>query len=69
MKRIDKRQEEIAERLSEFEEQRELYNEKIGKSIQISDNLKSWEEKWRGKNISGMTSKSFGMMSLTTFLA
>jgi seryl-tRNA synthetase len=46
MKRIEERQDEIKLRLEELEAERKLYDEKIGKSIQIIDNLKSWRKKW-----------------------
>jgi hypothetical protein len=46
MKKIDAHIEERKARLEELEEDRLLYDEKIGKSIQIIDNLKSWHEKW-----------------------
>ena len=46
MKKIDAHIEERKARLEELEEDRSLYDEKIGKSIQIIDNLKSWHEKW-----------------------
>lgn len=46
MKKIDAHIVERKARLGELEEERSLYDEKIGKSIQIIDNLKSWHEKW-----------------------
>ncbi|MFC2163632.1 recombinase family protein [Acidobacteriota bacterium] len=46
MKKIDAHIEERKVRLEELEEERSRYDEKIGKSIQIIDNLKSWHEKW-----------------------
>ena len=46
MKIIDAHIIERKARLEELEEERSLYDEKIGKSIQIIDNLKSWHEKW-----------------------
>lgn len=32
--------------IDELEDERRLYDEKIGRSIQIIDNLKGWKEKW-----------------------
>jgi len=42
-KKIRTRQSEIKDRLSELEEDRESYDEQIGKSIQILDAFKNWE--------------------------
>ncbi len=44
--KIEARQQEIRKRLNELEDERRLYDEKIGRSIQIIDNLKGWKEKW-----------------------
>jgi hypothetical protein len=44
--KIEARQQEIRMRLNELEDERRLYDEKIGRSIQIIDNLKGWKEKW-----------------------
>jgi len=46
MDKIEARQQEIRKRLNELEEERQLYDQKIGRSIQIIDNLKGWKEKW-----------------------
>ena len=41
---IRNRQNEIKERLPELEEEREVYDESIGRSIEILDSLKNWDE-------------------------
>jgi len=41
---IRNRQSEIKERLADLEEEREVYDESIGKSIEILDSLKNWDE-------------------------
>lgn len=43
-KKIRKRQREIKERLSELEEDRETYDEQIGKAIKILDAFRNWEK-------------------------
>jgi len=44
---IRTRQKEAKERLNELEEDREMYDEKIGKAIKILDALKNWEAIWK----------------------
>jgi DNA invertase Pin-like site-specific DNA recombinase len=44
--KIEARQQEVRKRLNKLEEERQLYDQKIGRSIQIIDNLKSWKQKW-----------------------
>ncbi|MEE9389638.1 MAG: recombinase family protein [Candidatus Aminicenantaceae bacterium] len=41
--KIRERQEEIKERLPELEEERELYDNRIGKAIELLDSLKNWD--------------------------
>ena len=43
-KKIRKRQNEVKERLAELEEDRETYDEQIGKSIRILDSFRNWEK-------------------------
>lgn len=43
-KKIRKRQSEVKERLAELEEDRESYDEQIGKAIQILDAFRNWEK-------------------------
>lgn len=45
-KRVVNRQKEVKERLGELEEDRELYDAKMGKAINILDGLKNWEKIW-----------------------
>lgn len=45
--RVDNRQKEAKERLVELEEDRELYDSKIGKAIKVLDSLKNWEQIWK----------------------
>ncbi len=47
MDEIEKRQTEVRERLKELEEQRENYDSKIGKAIEILDKLKDFQKIWK----------------------
>lgn len=46
-KKVDDRQKEVKERLAELEEDRELYDAKMGRAIEILDGLENWEEIWK----------------------
>lgn len=48
--RVVNRQKEAKERLGELEEDRELYDLKMGKAIKILDGLKNWEQIWKEAN-------------------
>jgi len=47
MEEIENRQTEVRERLKELEEQRENYDSKIGKAIEILDKLKDFQKIWK----------------------
>ncbi len=42
--KIQERQEEIKDRLSELEEERDYFDKKIGKSIEVLDAMKNWDK-------------------------
>ncbi len=45
--RVDDRQKEVKERLVEVEENREVYDLRMGKAIKILDGLKNWDQIWK----------------------
>jgi len=51
MLKLDDRQKEIKLRLAELEEDREQYDEKIGKSITIIDSIRNFKKKWGSMSV------------------
>ena len=45
--RVDNRQKEVKERLAELEEDRDLYDTKMGEAVKVLDGLKNWDLIWR----------------------